>query len=71
LWRHLRVDAAGAEKKQFARTVTPSRVDHMGLDQEILADEVGWMFVVVLNSTDPRRSEVHLRRSIFGKEIIN
>jgi hypothetical protein len=40
------VDAAGAEEKEFLDVVLVSCMDDVGLDHQVLVDEVGWVGVV-------------------------
>lgn len=68
LRRHLRVDAARPEEHQPRHTVLPRAVDHIGLDHQVVADELRRVAVVGDDAADLGSGEEHILRLVFGKE---
>lgn len=71
LRRHLRVDAAGTEEHEAGHAVLPRAVDHVGLDRQVVADELGRVAVVGDDAAHLGRSQEHVFRFVFGKEGID
>ena len=46
----LRVDAAAAQKQQAPHPGAPGRFDHVGLDLEVVEQEISWIAVVGLDA---------------------
>src|SRR3989442_7700847 len=59
-----RVDAGGAEKKQVAHAGLPGLLEHVGLDRQVLEDEVGGVAVIGDDAPDLRRGEEHDFRAL-------
>ena len=55
-----RVDATGAEKKQFLDAGLPGFMDHVALDHQVLVDEFGGVGVVGVDAADLGGSEIDL-----------
>lgn len=68
LRRHLRVDATGSEEHKACDAVLPRAVDHVGLDRQIVADELGRVAVVGDDAAHLGRSQEHVLRLVLGKE---
>jgi hypothetical protein len=57
LRRKLGIDAAGAEEQQALDLVPVRGVNDVGLDGEVVADELGRVFVVGMDAADFGRGE--------------
>lgn len=64
----LGVDAAGAEEQQLLHAVTKSGFDHVGLDHEVLVNEVGGVDVVGVDAAHLGRGQIHLLRFDLREE---
>ena len=58
-------------KQQLAHPVPPGRVDHVGLDLQVVAQEVGRVGVIGANPADLRGREYHVLRSFAGEELLD
>jgi hypothetical protein len=68
LRRELGIDAARTEEHEARDAVTPGRMDHVGLDDQVVADEFGRIAVVGDDAAHLRRSEEHVLRFFGGEE---
>ena len=68
LRRHLRIDAARSEEKQFLHSCPPGFVNHIRLDHHVPVDELGRIGVVGVNTPDFRCCEIDLVRSFRFEE---
>ena len=66
-----RIDAAAAQKQQPPHARAPGRFDHMGLDLEVVEQEIGWIAVVGLDAAHLRRGEHHHRGLVLAKPALN
>src|SRR5437016_11494024 len=64
-----RVDAAGAEKQQVAHAGLPGFLEDVGLDPQVLEDEVGGVALVRDDAADLRRGEEHDFRALALEEL--
>ena len=71
LRRHLGVDAARAEEHEARHAVLPGAVDHVGLDRQVVADELGRVAVVGNDAAHLGCCQEHVFRFVFGKEGID
>ncbi len=68
LRRELGVDAAAAQEQQFLHAGSKGRVNHIGLDHQVLVDELGRVGVVGVNAAHLGCGQVHLVGLFCGKE---
>lgn len=71
LRRHLGVDAARAEEHEARDTVLPGTVDHVGLDRQVVANELGRIAVVGDDAAHLGRGQEHVFRPVFSEEGID
>src|SRR3989441_660748 len=64
-----RVDARGAEKEQLAHARLPGLLEDVGLDRQVLEDEVGGVALVREDAADLRRGEEHDFRALALEEL--
>src|SRR5437016_12180655 len=64
-----RVDAAGAEKQQVAHAGLPGFLEDVGLDPQVLVDEVGGVALVRDDAANLRRGEEHDFRALALEEL--
>ncbi len=67
----LRVDAAAAQKQQAPHTTAPSRLDHVGLDLEVVEQEISWIGAVGGDAAHSGRRQHHHRGLVFGKPALH
>ena len=68
LRRHLGIDAAAAEELEALHAGSIGRVDDVGLDEDVAADEIGRIGIVGVDPSDPRRRHDDIVGFLFGKE---
>lgn len=68
LRRHLRVNAARPEEHQPRHAMLPRAVDNIGLDHQVVADELRRVAVVGDDAADLGSGEEHILGLVFGKE---
>lgn len=71
LRRHLGVDAARAEEHESRHAVLPRAVDHIGLDRQIVADELGRVAVVGDDAAHLGRGQEDVFRPVLGEKGID
>ena len=64
------IDAGGAEKQQTLRTSSPRLVNHVGLDCQILVNELRRKSVIGDDPTHFCRGQKHILRLLSLKEIL-
>jgi len=64
----LGIDAAAAQEQQFLHAVPEGGFDHVGLDHEVLVNEVGGVGGVGVDAADLGRSQVDLIGLLCRKE---
>ena len=62
----LGVDAAATQKQQAPQSGAPGRFDHVGLDLEVVEQEIRGVAVVGLDAAHLSRSEHHHRGSVLA-----
>ena len=67
----LGVDATAPQKEKPAHPTPPCRFDHMGLDLEILQQEISWIGVVGLNAPHLRGRQHHHSGVVLVKPAIH
>lgn len=68
LRRHLRVDATGSEEHEACDAVLPRAMDHVGLDGQVVADELRRVAVVGDDAAHLGRGQEYVFRPVLGKE---
>ena len=71
LRREPRIDAARSQETELLRAVPVGGVDHVGLDQQIVADEVGRVRVVRDDAADLGRGHEHVGRPLLREEALD
>lgn len=71
LRRHLGVDAARTEEHEARHAVLPRAVDHVGLDRQIVADELGRVAVVGDDAAHLGRGQKYVFRPVLSEEGID
>ncbi len=67
----LGIDAAAAQKQQAANARAPGGFDHMGLDLEIVKEEIGGVGAVGADAAHLRRRQHHYRGLVLGKPTLH
>lgn len=67
----LGVDAGGAEEQQLLHAELMGSVEEVGLDQQVLVDEVGRVAVVGEDAAHPGGGQVDLVDGLTGEEVID
>ena len=67
----LRVDAAAAQKQQAPHAAAPGRFDHVGLDLEVVEQEISWVGVVGLDAAYLGRRQHNHRGLVLGKPALH
>ena len=65
------VNAAAAQKQQALYAMAPCRVDHIGLNRQVVANELGWVAVVGHNAPHLGRGQVYLGGFFGSKKGLN
>ncbi len=71
LLSELGVDAAAAQKQQAPHPGAPGRFNHVGLDLEVVEEEIGWVSVVGLDAAHLGRRQHHHRGLVLGKPALH
>ena len=67
----LRVDAAAAQKQQAPHPGAPGRFDHVGLDLEVVEQEISWVAVVGLDAAHLGRRQHHHRGRVLAEPALH
>ena len=66
----LRINTGRTEKQKFLRTMAPRRVNHIGLNREIVVQELGWASRVCQNPADFRCRQKYKLGPVFEEELV-
>ena len=67
----LGINAAAAQKQQAPHAAAPGRFDHIGLDLEVIQQEISRVGAVGLDATHLSRRQHHHRGLVFGKPALH
>jgi hypothetical protein len=65
------VDEAAAEKRQPPHAPAPGRFNHVGLDLEVVEQEISWVAVVGLNAAHLGRRQHHHRGLVLAEPALH
>ena len=71
LRRHTRVNAAGTQEFQLLAAILPGGMDDVHFQGHVVVHEIGQRFLIGHNAAHLGRSQKHIFRLFFGKELLH